>query len=983
MTELQQKLLNLVCEIDKICRANNIPYYLVGGSLIGALRHRGFIPWDDDLDVIMTRDNWYRFQKACEGNLPEGLEIHSIDTDENAGNSVAHFEDMRTTAIYRFDVPTFERSGILIDILILDPLPDDEECKQRYRDKLTEYSDVLNLAYWYSIRVGRSLHFKKNYKKMKSIGRKQVLDNLSKDIFHFEESESAWYAQRLAGSPHFWPKEIFGTPRYVPFENTMLPIPARAGDCLCIGYDDDWMYVPQGGVTKSTHDFCVMSLTVPADYIMTEFKHRVDGAQLEQAYARKKMVQDAQAAERYQLSHDNSIFLAEKIRLSYEKKVLDTDIEYLVKNNQFETLDTFFKEYTQAQCTSKFLGSSALSGWTNWDRKCHPILIDIGDKYLAAAMHLYLYQKHLAWVGKLLKARHFVDRPFTQALYDIEAEYHAVKMARSHLECEEYEACYQILEQYQPLCPNNPFFCSIRLSLQVAQGTPVSSLLPEINEYLERFPSDPEILLQKANALQDLLQVEEAFQIYEQLIAQTTHGLVLQNIRDRIEQQLAVNPSRDLYRLWLSLRRRVGEDSLPSLESLCPSEPSTETVPEPDKEQKNMALARFALKPPRVLSPVQQRRMQLLVEVAQICKENKIRYYLFGKTLWQAAKSHKYTDVDGDLTIAMTPVNCKKFMEACSREARENRYLDSMWANPNFHRFCLRYADTESLDFTVSQCGASDKYGLFITIEVLRSPSKSKFRNQFDQMLEAGWESNLQMKWTSKKRWISYKTVSCLCALFGRKRIGKWMFTRFLNGPRNRKGGQYYLKPFWGKRTYYPTYYFKYTCGINLEGQRFTTMKPYKKYLLQKYGKGWKAKKIPKTEVDPIARIIDANISYAQYLGYLKRQNIDVAAIWNRRLKADRRYAVVSGLNAETARYWDIMCACGERYRLWDKYMPKRTYLLELFKSNAIKIMMQELKDYYDTAIRLSKQGYGLCFDQKIFELLESTVYKGLHRVTV
>ena len=58
---LQRVLLGMAKDLDKFCRENNIEYYLIGGSAIGAIRHKGFIPWDDDFDIAMTHDNYMRF----------------------------------------------------------------------------------------------------------------------------------------------------------------------------------------------------------------------------------------------------------------------------------------------------------------------------------------------------------------------------------------------------------------------------------------------------------------------------------------------------------------------------------------------------------------------------------------------------------------------------------------------------------------------------------------------------------------------------------------------------------------------------------------------------------------------------------------------------------------------------------------------------------------------------------------------------------
>ena len=66
MNEMQKRILGLLVEVDTICRENDIEYYLEGGAILGALRHGGFLPWDDDSDLAMTRDNWEKFKKVFE-----------------------------------------------------------------------------------------------------------------------------------------------------------------------------------------------------------------------------------------------------------------------------------------------------------------------------------------------------------------------------------------------------------------------------------------------------------------------------------------------------------------------------------------------------------------------------------------------------------------------------------------------------------------------------------------------------------------------------------------------------------------------------------------------------------------------------------------------------------------------------------------------------------------------------------------------------
>ena len=99
MTEKQKYLLKLFREVDEICREHNLRYVLAGGSLIGALRHEGFVPWDDDVDLYMPRPDWEKFIEICKTELPPDREIQCSEVDRNYTNSFPRYASTNTCAI--------------------------------------------------------------------------------------------------------------------------------------------------------------------------------------------------------------------------------------------------------------------------------------------------------------------------------------------------------------------------------------------------------------------------------------------------------------------------------------------------------------------------------------------------------------------------------------------------------------------------------------------------------------------------------------------------------------------------------------------------------------------------------------------------------------------------------------------------------------------------------------------------------------------
>lgn len=122
--QMQERMLEVLQVIDAICQRHNIPYWLSGGSMLGAVRHQGFIPWDDDLDIEMLRPDFERLMRILPQELPEHLALQWHTTDPNYFFQFAKVRDRNSELFERngYD-KVWKEHGIWVDIFPLERIP--------------------------------------------------------------------------------------------------------------------------------------------------------------------------------------------------------------------------------------------------------------------------------------------------------------------------------------------------------------------------------------------------------------------------------------------------------------------------------------------------------------------------------------------------------------------------------------------------------------------------------------------------------------------------------------------------------------------------------------------------------------------------------------------------------------------------------------------------------------------------------------------
>lgn len=133
LRQLQLIELEMVAEVDRICRKNNIQYSLDGGTLLGAIRHNGFIPWDDDADVIFTRHEYAKFYKACKRDLDTSrFFLQEYRTDPNYRWGYAKLRRKGTEFIRVNQENMRYVTGVCIDVFVNDNVPDNKVLRNMY-----------------------------------------------------------------------------------------------------------------------------------------------------------------------------------------------------------------------------------------------------------------------------------------------------------------------------------------------------------------------------------------------------------------------------------------------------------------------------------------------------------------------------------------------------------------------------------------------------------------------------------------------------------------------------------------------------------------------------------------------------------------------------------------------------------------------------------------------------------------------------------
>lgn len=237
---------NILKHIDDFCKQNAITYFIGHGTLLGAVRHQGFIPWDDDIDILMFRKDYEKFI-SCFNAVDQ--EIYQCLSFETGTFYLPYAKVMDTrTVVKAKNFVEIEDNGIAVDVFPMDYVSDSKEECVKIRNKYRIYGKLLRYSLYNNFsEISKRLNFKfPIYLIAKALGTRRVSDQIikfNKKLPSDEKKYTISFGAFLCGDKGIYESEWFHEYRLLKFENVDFTVPYKYKEFLSERYGD-YMKLP-------------------------------------------------------------------------------------------------------------------------------------------------------------------------------------------------------------------------------------------------------------------------------------------------------------------------------------------------------------------------------------------------------------------------------------------------------------------------------------------------------------------------------------------------------------------------------------------------------------------------------------------------------------------------------------------------------------------------------------------------------------------
>ncbi|MGX7112355.1 LicD family protein [Gemella cuniculi] len=265
---IQKKILNILKVFIEICEEEDLTYYALGGTLLGAVRHKGFIPWDDDIDIGMPREDYEKFKNIATEKI-FGRYLYLSEDTLGYKKAFSVIRDTSTKIIMNYSNVEQEES-LWIDIFPIDGLPE-KGLKRAIHEKRYLYRRMMVQLSEFNTIVNQNKKERPWYEKF--VIKTADMLNLER-LISFEKAQSKYiaaikrysidegYAGNYTGAyklRELVPSFYFGQPVFLDFENIKLSCPSKYREYLMAIYGEDYMKLPPEE-NRVPHQYKIISL---------------------------------------------------------------------------------------------------------------------------------------------------------------------------------------------------------------------------------------------------------------------------------------------------------------------------------------------------------------------------------------------------------------------------------------------------------------------------------------------------------------------------------------------------------------------------------------------------------------------------------------------------------------------------------------------------------------------------------------------------